>query len=57
MERQRLDRMIVSLEALNASVAGRRGRKNMSAAERQRVSERMKVYWESRRSSPERLSA
>jgi len=58
-ERKRLDNLIRSLEELQASkkarsrpalAAGRRGRKGMSAAEREKVSERMKSYWAARRS-------
>ncbi len=58
-ERKRLERLIESLEHLHAtgkkrgtvSPQGRRGRKGMSADERQRVSERMKKYWSARRSA------
>ncbi len=57
-ERNRLERLIESLEHLHAtgkkrgsvSPQGRRGRKGMSADERQKVSERMKKYWSARRS-------
>ena len=57
-ERARLDEIITSFEQLQQSVAvavkkvpQRRGRKFMSAEERQQVSARMKRYWESRRTS------
>jgi hypothetical protein len=58
-EKKRLDTAITVLEArikagrtgLGAKPAkGRRGRKSMSAAERQEVSRRMRLYWEARRS-------
>jgi hypothetical protein len=55
-EKEKLDRVIASLEALQSSVntapprkAGR-GRKFMGAAERLEVSERMRRYWASKRS-------
>jgi hypothetical protein len=53
-EKERLDAVIATLEQLlseNAELApkSRRGRKNMSPAERREVSRRMKEYWESRR--------
>jgi len=57
-EKERLERVIASLEELQRNAADapetpaevkRRGRKSMSAAERQQVSERMKKYWASRR--------
>jgi len=57
-EKKRLDAVIASLEAhvfakrKNVSVTktpGRRGRKSMSATERQAVSKRMTIYWEARR--------
>jgi hypothetical protein len=57
-ERERLDRVIASLEQLEkgaaetnpaASPASRRGRKAMNAEERAEVSERMKRYWAARR--------
>jgi hypothetical protein len=57
-EKEKLERVIASLEELQKSAdslpslpkpAKRRGRKSMSAEERQEVSERMKKYWESRR--------
>jgi hypothetical protein len=64
-ERQRLSKLIESLERLQASgggprrrkPAGRRGRKGMTAAERKQVSERMKRYWASRRASAGRARA
>lgn len=56
-EKKRLDRLIESLEALQARGEGpeirkapaRRGRKRMSSEERQEVSDRMKKYWAARR--------
>lgn len=57
-EKEKLERVIASLEELQRSADSlpslpkpvkRRGRKSMSAEERQEVSERMKKYWESRR--------
>jgi hypothetical protein len=57
-EKKRLDVAISSLEARVKAVRkgsttkpsqGRRGRKSMSAAERQEVSKRMTLYWEARR--------
>lgn len=57
-ERERLDRVIASLEQLEkgaagtnpaASPASRRGRKTMTAEERTEVSARMKRYWAARR--------
>jgi hypothetical protein len=57
-EKEKLERVIASLEELQRSSgplpdlpksAKRRGRKSMSAEERQEVSERMRKYWESRR--------
>jgi hypothetical protein len=57
-EKKRLDVAISSLEARLKAVRkgsatkpsqGRRGRKSMSAAERQEVSKRMTLYWETRR--------
>ena len=56
-EKKRLDRLIDNLEKLKAAGGvldsrkpkKRRGRKNMSVEERQRVSERMRQYWASRR--------
>lgn len=54
-EKQRLDAAIAALEARLKNGTGgrkrRRGRKSMSAAERQEVSKRMSKYWESRRAS------
>ncbi len=58
-ERKRLERLIESLEHLQAkgnrpgrdNPLARRGRKGMSAEERRKVSDRMKKYWASRRSS------
>ena len=59
VEKEKLERIIASLEELQRSAqsdpsgphkpASRRGRKSMSHAERQEVSERMKRYWEARR--------
>jgi hypothetical protein len=55
-EKEKLDRVIASLEALQSSVDTAvlrkpgRGRKFMSTAERQEVSERMRRYWASKRS-------
>jgi hypothetical protein len=57
-EKKRLDVAISSLEARVKAArggsrakpaAGRRGRKSMSAAEREEVSKRMTLYWEARR--------
>ncbi|MGA3094980.1 MAG: hypothetical protein ABSF25_00880 [Bryobacteraceae bacterium] len=57
-EKERLERVIASLEELQRTASDapvlplaskRRGRKSMTAVERQEVSERMKRYWESRR--------
>jgi len=47
-EKRRLDTAIARLEnrASAKPVKSRRGRKSMSAAERQQVSRRMKSYWE-----------
>jgi hypothetical protein len=59
-EKEKLEHVIASLEELQRSartlpalpVSGkRRGRKSMSPKERKEVSERMKKYWESRRST------
>lgn len=60
-EKEKLERVIASLEELQRSSGvlpasfskpvKRRGRKSMSSAERQEVSERMKKYWEGRRRS------
>jgi hypothetical protein len=53
LEKQRLDKAIATLEALSPARASesisRRGRKDMGAEERKKVSERMKRYWASRR--------
>jgi hypothetical protein len=54
-EKEKLERVIASLEELQATAAGavpgqkRPGRKFMSAEERQEVSARMKKYWSGRR--------
>ncbi len=57
-EKKRLDSVIDSLEAQVAAARkqgaarkrpGRRGRKSMSAAERLKVSKRMRLHWEARR--------
>jgi hypothetical protein len=57
-EKKRIENVIASLEALlgndaraprPAAERAKRGRKSMSPEERQRVSERMKKYWASRR--------
>ncbi len=58
-EKEKLERVIASLEDLQRAAGGgvpampktgkRRGRKSMSADERQEVSARMKKYWASRR--------
>jgi hypothetical protein len=57
-EKEKLERVIASLEELQRSSGPlpelpkpgkRRGRKSMTAKEREEVSERMKKYWESRR--------
>ncbi len=59
-ERSRLDALIAILEArleverrkaTGKKSPGRRGRKAMSAAERLRVSERMRRYWAERRAN------
>jgi hypothetical protein len=55
-EREKLKSMIAAFEGLRASPSGtpghrrRSGRKSMAAGERQQVSERMKKYWERRKS-------
>lgn len=58
-EKEKLERVIASLEELQRTAVDlpaipkdsrRRGRKSMNAEEREEVSERMKRYWESRRS-------
>ena len=60
-EKERLERVIASLEELQRTAGAvpilpqaskRRGRKSMTAGERQEVSERMKKYWESHRQRP-----
>ena len=50
-QRDQLKAIIAELEALQADAPStkRRGRKFMTAAERQQVSERMRRYWASRR--------
>jgi hypothetical protein len=56
-EKERLERVIASLEALlgigNPNLpklkGAKRGRKSMSASEREEVSARMKNYWDRRR--------
>jgi hypothetical protein len=57
-EKEKLERVIASLEELQRTSVTlpplpgsgkRRGRKSMSPAERKEVSERMKKYWDSRR--------
>jgi hypothetical protein len=53
-EKERIDQVIASLEAylrtnVPASGPRKRGRKSMSAEERQEVSERMRNYWAARR--------
>jgi hypothetical protein len=58
-EKERLERVIASLEDLQKQPPGgaahkpkapsRRGRKSMSPAERREVSERMRKYWARRR--------
>ncbi len=59
-EKEKLEQVIASLEELQRSSVGlpsvpengkRRGRKSMSSKERKEVSERMKKYWEARRST------
>ena len=58
-EKEKLEHVIASLEELQRTAGAstaishsgkRRGRKSMSSKERKEVSERMKKYWESRRS-------
>jgi hypothetical protein len=58
-EKEKLERVIASLEELQRTAGSvpvipkttrRRGRKSMSPAEREEVSERMKRYWAARRS-------
>ncbi len=48
-ERQRLNKLIASLESLSGKGKRQRGRKGMSEQERKVVSERMRKYWEARR--------
>lgn len=55
-EKKRLDQIINSLEQIQMAAAEnpvpterRRGRKSMDAKARQEVSNRMKIYWASRR--------
>jgi len=54
-DKEKLERVIAALEELQQSMAAgsrprdRRGRKFMSADERQQVSARMKKYWAGRR--------
>jgi hypothetical protein len=64
-EKEKLERVIASLEELQRTAGSvplapaggkRRGRKSMSAKERQEVSERMKRYWASRRKRPHESS-
>ena len=62
-ERAKLDDVIASLEQLEATIAEakkvvrkKRGRKSMDEAGRKEVSERMKRYWASRRSSRKNTS-
>ena len=61
-EKEKLERVIASLEELQRTAgslpvlpkpAKRRGRKSMSASERQEVSERMRKYWAGRRGDSE----
>jgi hypothetical protein len=58
-EKKRLDKMIYRIELLQSQQTaetvrgtrqGKRGRKSMSVDERKVVAERMKKYWEARRS-------
>jgi len=57
-ETQELDRVIASLEGLQAAITvaplqkKRRGRKSMGSEERREVSERMKKYLAARRAKP-----
>jgi hypothetical protein len=54
-EKEKLERAIAALEELQtegeirAPLWSRRGRKSMTAEERQEISERMKKYWAGRR--------
>ena len=54
-QKKQIDLAIATLEALirgeTAPPKNRRGRKNMSEAERRIVSERMRAYWADRRNS------
>jgi peptidoglycan hydrolase CwlO-like protein len=58
-ERERLDKLIASLELLKAAKKAvprqkkpvHRGRKGMNAAERKETSDRMKKYWAARRAA------
>ena len=60
-EKRKLDLAIAALEARLGSGSRtrgrRRGRKGMSAAERQEVSRRMSKYWEARRASAAALQS
>ncbi len=65
-EKEKLERVIASLEELQRNAGAlpavpkstRRGRKSMSAEEREEVSERMKRYWAGRRTQkPPKLVA
>jgi len=62
-EKEKLERVIASLEELQRTAgtvpeisrsSSRRGRKSMSATEREEVSERMKRYWAGRRSEKQK---
>ena len=65
-EKEKLERVIASLEDLQLAAGGgippspksgkRRGRKSMSADEREEVSARMKKYWATRRKNKNRDS-
>jgi hypothetical protein len=64
-EKEKLERVIASLEELQRTAASlpllpkpakRRGRKSMSASERQEVSDRMRKYWAGRRAPAEKSS-
>ena len=64
-EKKRLDNVIASLEEMQRNAATlpppvpdkRRGRKSMDEQARQKVSERMKRYWEMRRNNQEQQRA
>lgn len=68
-ERKRIDRIIVSLEAMlakgkipgqgkdPATPARRRGRKSMGDDERKQVSERMSRYWAAKRAEKEKQAS